>query len=1028
MVGIFTEEIQPNRRLTAEGTAAIPSSTGEVLSAEGEEAWTRNPTPSLWRWGARQVPVTSVRMLEPAEATAEFGIDKHLTFTESISETHARELRDLKQAELARRDVFARAEGGLIQGAARLGVGLATSIVDPLNIASAFIPVVGPSRYALMLKQAAGPAGRTAVRIGVGAAEGAVGAAVVEPLVYGVARSEQADYHATDSMLNLAFGTVMGGGLHAGAGAVGDALSGWRGTVPGYERTIDASVSSRFAKSDMSDADRAYVGDAFEAFGMAPADASPLVRALGEARPETREALLRAAVAHVAEARPVAVDVLARLDPAMRGEMLDVGRVVEAAEANPLGPFDAAIARLSPEGMEDILFQKGEALIQADGSLVVQGKQHQNTLGRYASHGAVKVLIKHGEYSEKVGGPEELSRADILALPKVVREFEPSVVTPHQVTGIPMEMRWEVRRDDGAHVRYAVTRNDNGDLLTATIHIRGGGTEGPLSRRRVAPEASPGGLNARATGGGIPYTPPQASGATPSGYTRSGRGQARRGHNPRQPHAVFDADGRRIMTRMELVEADDLVVSHHDDLTENPAFPAELQPRDRTRAASEDQIGTIVARFEPERLGVSSDAATGAPIVSPKASGPLGGDGDGNVVESGNGRVLAIRRVLAAGGEDARRYLAFLADSGFDATGMRNPVLVRRRLTELGADERRAFTVAAQKSATLDLSATERAMADARRLDGIMHLLGDDTGRVGAVTLARNSRFVRAFVDLLPQADRGALLQADGALSIDGRRRIEAALLARAYVSPTASGPLDAADLLGRMLELDDDNSRAIVGALLDVAPEWAAMRAAVGRGEISPMADATADLVAAVRAVRDARATGRPLAEILHQADMFATRPAGVEGFLKVLLRTSGDGRVRSASREAIGADLARFTDQAMKSSPTPDMFGTRPPDAQELLALLKREALDGELRFDPDDVAASKSVDRGLAESGGEAAPRADAADQVVDADIGRAVAAGLVARDDPDLARAAMLADAAEGDARLFDAAAFCLGRKG
>lgn len=770
----------------------------------------------------------------------------------------------------------------------------------------------------------------------------------------------------------------------------------------------------------MSDADRAYVGNAFEAFGMAPADASPLVRALGEARPETREALLRAAVAHVAEARPVAVDVLARLDPAMRGEMLDVGRVVESAEANPLGPFDAAIARLSPEGMEDILFQKGEALIQADGSLLVQGKQHQKTLGRDASLGAVKVLIKHGEYSEKVGGPEELARADILALPKVVREFEPVNPAVHEQTGQVMEMTWEVKRADGAQVRYSINRNRDGDLLTATIHVRKRGNEGPLSKRRPGPTTSPGGLNPRDTGDGIAHRPSQAAGPVPQGYTRPRWNQARRGNTPTQPHAVFDADGRRIMTRMELVEADDLVVSHHDDLTENPAFPADLQPRDRTRAASEDQIGTIVARFEPERLGGSSDAATGAPIVSPNASGPL----DANVVESGNGRVLAIRRVLAAGGEDARRYLAFLADSGFDATGMRNPVLVRRRLTELGADERRAFTVAAQKSATLDLSATERAMADARRLDGIMHLLGDDTGRVGAVTLARNSRFVRAFVDLLPQADRGALLQADGALSMDGRRRIEAALLARAY---------DDADLLGRMLEMDDDNSRAIVGALLDVAPEWAAMRAAVGRGEISPMADATADLVAAVRAVRDARATGRPLAEILHQADMFATRSAGVEGFLKVLLRTSGDGRVRSASREAIGADLARFTDQAMKSSPTPDMFGTRPPDAHELLALLKREALDGELRFDPEDVAASKSVERGLAESGGEAAPRAgaapaEAADQVIDADIGRAVAAGLVARDDPDLARAAMLADAAEGDARLFDAAAFCLGRNG
>ena len=49
------------------------------------------------------------------------------------------------------------------------------------------------------------------------------GAAIVEPLVYGVAQSVQADYDLYDSFLNIGFGSRIGGGLHVGAGKLKDA-------------------------------------------------------------------------------------------------------------------------------------------------------------------------------------------------------------------------------------------------------------------------------------------------------------------------------------------------------------------------------------------------------------------------------------------------------------------------------------------------------------------------------------------------------------------------------------------------------------------------------------------------------------------------------------------------------------------------------------------------------------------------------------------------------------------------------------
>ena len=103
--------------------------------------------------------------------------------------------------------------------------GMAASLADPINIASAFIPVVSQARYAAWLRAAGSPAGRFGVRAGVGALEGAVGAAAIEPLVIAGASAAQLDYTAADSFLNVAFGTILGGGLHSIGGAVVDVAS-----------------------------------------------------------------------------------------------------------------------------------------------------------------------------------------------------------------------------------------------------------------------------------------------------------------------------------------------------------------------------------------------------------------------------------------------------------------------------------------------------------------------------------------------------------------------------------------------------------------------------------------------------------------------------------------------------------------------------------------------------------------------------------------------------------------------------------
>ena len=131
-----------------------------------------------------------------------------------------------KKEELERQSIMARGpkgswnplSGGFYVGAAKLAVGIGTSFLDPINIGASFIPVFGQARFAAIAARTGFKTAR-AVRGGV---EGAVGATLLEPIVYGSAQKVQADYDLVDSFMNIGFGTIIGSGLHVGAGALKD--------------------------------------------------------------------------------------------------------------------------------------------------------------------------------------------------------------------------------------------------------------------------------------------------------------------------------------------------------------------------------------------------------------------------------------------------------------------------------------------------------------------------------------------------------------------------------------------------------------------------------------------------------------------------------------------------------------------------------------------------------------------------------------------------------------------------------------
>ena len=138
-----------------------------------------------------------------------------------------------RRTEEAKREfVFSSAEKNFTNTAAGFAGDFAGMMVDPFNVAAAFVPVVGEARYGAWLARAGGLLERTAIRGGVGAAEGFVGSVALEPFILSNRQALQDDYDIYDSMNNIAAGTFFGSALHAGAGMFGDAYHGYKGTSP----------------------------------------------------------------------------------------------------------------------------------------------------------------------------------------------------------------------------------------------------------------------------------------------------------------------------------------------------------------------------------------------------------------------------------------------------------------------------------------------------------------------------------------------------------------------------------------------------------------------------------------------------------------------------------------------------------------------------------------------------------------------------------------------------------------------------
>lgn len=253
-----------------------------------------------------------------------------------------------------REQVIARGPQDWTQDALNAGTSFLVGALDPLNVASAFIPVVGELRYAKLLADAGMSIPRRALIASAhGAASGAVGVAALQPMEVYANTQEGQDWHFTHSLQNIAFGAGLGAMLMGAGRYIGDVRR-MRGDRPLYPFDVGELLDDHPAWADLRKpvefkplASEAFPGERApvnlpeqfpdfppevrERLGLAETDPVPTPEAatILDLPPRAQEDAMRVAVAALVNGEPVRAGEMlvaaAEVDPRV-AESMDIGR------------------------------------------------------------------------------------------------------------------------------------------------------------------------------------------------------------------------------------------------------------------------------------------------------------------------------------------------------------------------------------------------------------------------------------------------------------------------------------------------------------------------------------------------------------------------------------------------------------------------------------------------------------------------------------------------------------------------------
>ena len=375
-------------------------------------------------------------------------------------------------------------------------------------------------------------------------------------------------------------------------------------------------------------------------------------------------------------------------------------------------------------------------------------------------------------------------------------------------------------------------------------------------------------------------------------------------YKPIKKDVVETESGRKVDVEYAVLDASDLIYSHDVEGNRMAGFPEERQNRGRERPESIQQMKAIASAPKPSRLAEWDSPEHGAPVVDEKG-----------IVEVGNGRVAGLVEAYRIG--TAEKYKEFVNQkAGEDAKGMKNPILVRVRKTEMTPEETRLWIGEGNKASQLELTATDKALTDADLID--TELMATYTG--GSVSLDRNSEFYKQFASKLTDSERGTMF-AEGRPSAPGIKRLESALLAKAFGDKK---------LVEKFTEAEDPGRRNVRNVLIGIAPMWSKVKVGIQAGNLHPDFDQTKELMEVVRFIQAAYERKEKVSDAMRQGEMFATDKLspGAKAWMSIFYKDPvDDGWKKVRSFPSIVRTMKEFLDKAMKSSVGKDMFGNEFP-----------------------------------------------------------------------------------------------------
>ena len=246
---------------------------------------------------------------------------------------------------------------------------------------------------------------------------------------------------------------------------------------------------------------------------------------------------------------------------------------------------------------------------------------------------------------------------------------------------------------------------------------------------------------------------------------------------------------RTFPARYVVRELDDVQPSHNPfNFEKNPQYHYR-NDRNYSDPANQERIviNSQAGRFDPANMLLESpDAVNGAPVI----------DSSGNVL-GGNSRAMILNRVYQNNPAGAAAYRQMLEQRaplfGYDPAAvakMKRPILVREM--QLGENTPQSAITDLNKTGTAQLTAVERATADARRMSaGAADYLaqaidaeGPDATLSDLLSGKQGSAVINKLVDdgVITMQEKPALVDArTGAITAAGKERISKMLLGQVF-------------------------------------------------------------------------------------------------------------------------------------------------------------------------------------------------------------------------------------------------------